>query len=209
MKKTLLAIFFLSVFIFAGCAGCSGEEERNAAVSSADEISSGEEEIKEPINRIAELLDYQETLEIFAEGTEAEILDVETGITYMVRRVTGGYNTIADVETLTWEDTSNLIETAGGEWNVRRRAVIVTVDGRKIAASIAPFEHSGSEDHPFGEIIDNRSGATGTGVNLDSIRGNGMVGVVDVYFFNSLIPGINRVDERHQEMVLKAYDFEG
>ncbi|MCL2426123.1 MAG: hypothetical protein FWD05_07275 [Oscillospiraceae bacterium] len=156
-----------------------------------------------------ELLDFREALEIFGEGIEADVLDIETGITYRVRRVIGGYNTLADVETMTLEDTNRLLETAGGEWNVRRRAVIVTIEGRHIAASIAPFPHSGSEDYPFGMIIDNRSGATGTGINLDSIRGNEMIGVVDIFFFNSMIPGINRVDERHQEMVLMAYDFEG
>jgi len=197
MKKIIL--FVACIFFIAGC----GENE----VEIENEIVSQIEENE--IERFSELLDYKEALEIFTEGMDAEILDIETGLTYKVRRVTGGYNTIADVETLTREDSANLIETAGGDWNIRTRAIIVTVGERRIAASIAPFEHSGSESHPFGEIIDNRSGATGTGVNLDSIRDNGMVGVVDVYFFNSLIPGINRVNERHQEMVLRAYDFEG
>ena len=155
-----------------------------------------------------ELLDSREALTIFAEGVEADVLDIETGTTYRVRRATGGYNTLADVETLTLENTQKLLETAGGEWNIRRRAVIVTVNGRRIAASISPFPHSGSEDHPFGVIIDNRSGATGRGINLDSIRGNGLIGVVDIYFFNSLVPGINRVDQRHQEMVLRAHRYE-
>ena len=153
------------------------------------------------------LLDFRDALEIFAEGVEAEVYDIETGITYRVRRVTGGYNTIADVETLTQADTDRLLETVDGEWNTRRRAVIVTVGETRIAASIIPFPHSGSEEHPFGMVIDNRNGGTGTGVNLDSIRGNGLVGVVDIYFFNSLTPGLNRVDQRSQEMVLAAYDF--
>ena len=197
MKKIFFSIFLCAI-IFSGC----------ASESTVDYIAPPEAEIPD-IVRISELLDFEEALEIFAEGMDAEVLDIETGITYMVRRVTGGYNTIADVETLTLEDTENLLYTAGGEWNVRRRAVIVTVGDRRIAASIAPWEHSGSEEHPFGEIIDNRSGATGTGINLDSIRGNGMIGVVVIFFFSSLVPGINRVCERHQEMVLMAYDFTG
>jgi hypothetical protein len=61
---------------------------------------------------------------------------------------------------------------------------------------------------PFGEIVDNRNGGTGRGINLNSIQGNGKVGVVDIFFFNSVIPGLNRVDERHQEMVLRAYAHE-
>lgn len=36
-----------------------------------------------------------------------------------------------------------------------------------------------------------------------------MNGVVDIYFYNSLVPGSNRVDERHQQMVLKAADSRG
>ncbi len=167
-----------------------------------------DESNKKTDNKFSKLTEYQEALDIFAEGVEAEILDIETGVTFKVRRVTGGFNTLADVETLTSEDTQKLLDSCGGIWNIKRRAVIVTIGDQKIAASIAPFEHSGSEEKPFGEIIDNRSGATGTGVNLDYIRDNGMVGVVDVYFFNSLIPGINRVDERHQEMVMKAYEYQ-
>ncbi|MCL1884985.1 MAG: hypothetical protein FWF81_14660 [Defluviitaleaceae bacterium] len=198
MKKVFF-VMSIFLFFFASC----GDD----AYEITPEI--GTYAIEEPRERFAELLDFQEALEVFTEGMEAEILDIETGITYRVRRVTGGYNTLADVETLTLQDTERLLETAGGEWNIRRRAVIVMAGERRIAASIAPFEHSGSEEHPFGEIIDNRSGGTGTGVNLNYIRGNGMVGVVDIFFFNSLIPGINRVDERHQEMVLRAYDFEG
>ena len=157
----------------------------------------------------AGLLDFREVLEIFGEGVEAYIYDIETGVIFQVRRVIGGFNTHADVETLTLEDTEKLLEVAGGYWNVRRRAVIVTIGEHSFAGSIAPFEHSGSEDHPFGEIIDNRSGSSGTGINLDSIRDNGMVGVVDIFFWNSLIPGINRVCERHQEMVLRAHEHEG
>lgn len=74
-----------------------------------------------------------------------------------------------DIETLTLNNTNKLLETSGGDWDVRKRAVVVTIGDRRIAGSIAPFPHSGSEDHPFGAIIDNRSGATGTGVNLDSM----------------------------------------
>jgi len=137
------------------------------------------------------------------------VRDVETGITYQVRRAIGGFNTLADVETLTPEDTERLLETAGGDWNIRRRAVIVYIGDYRIAASITPFQHLGCENSPFGEIVDNRSGSTGTGINLNYIQGNGMIGVVDIYFWNSLMPGINRPCERHQEMVLRAYQYEG
>lgn len=214
-KLIMLAAVALIAILLAGCGNSTPNSNADlpstSGVTNNDLPSYPNEDNNTPENdggMVIELLNFIEALEILTEGAEADVLDIETGITYRVRRVTGGYNTIADVETLTPEDTNNLLETAGGNWNVLRRAVIVTVDGRHIAASILPFPHSGSEDHPFGAIIDNRSGATGTGVNLDSIRGNEMIGVVDIFFFNSLTPGINRVDERHQEMVMRAYDYE-
>ncbi len=185
MKKNIL-LFTLIVLISSGC---------------------GEENIKkETVD--TQLIHYTEALELFEEGMEAEVLDIETGITYSVRRIEGGFDTLADVETLSLDDTDKLLETAGGDWNIIRRAVIVTVGEFQIAGSISPFAHSGDENYEYGQIIDNRSGSTGSGINLDSIRGNGMTGVVDIYFHNSLIPGVNRVDERHQEMVLEAYEYQ-
>lgn len=188
MKFNKLIITFLLMFVVIGC---QNDDNNNKIIKS---------NIK--------LIDYTEALNILKEDVEAEVLDIDTGIIYRVKRVTGGFNTLADVETLTAEDTNKLLETCGGEWNIRRIAVIITIGDNKIAASIAPFEHSGSEEKPYAEIIDNRSGSTGTGINLDSIRGNEMIGVVDIFFYNSLIPGVNRVDERHQEMVLKAAEYE-
>ena len=188
MNKKIIK-FILIVFTFLLVTGC------------------GDKKVIEESDK-AEIIDYKEALNILKEDTSASVLDIETGITYNVKRVVGGFNTLADVETVTKEDTDKLLKTAGGKWNIKRRAVIVTVDGKDIAASIAPFEHSGNEERPYGEIIDNRSGATGTGINLDSIKDNGMVGVVDIYFYNSLTPGVNKIDERHQEMVLKASEYE-
>lgn len=199
-KKFLpLVLFCLLVLFFAGC-GNGNAAYTIDSNDDAEEVRSG---------GYAELIHSEDALAIFTEGTTAVVRDIETGITFNVRRAIGGFNTLADVETLTLEDTNKLLETAGGDWNIRRRAVVVYVGDYRIAASIAPWQHLGSEDHPFGEIIDNRSGATGTGINLDYIRGNGMIGVVDIYFWNSLVPGINRPCERHQEMVLRAYQYEG
>lgn len=155
-----------------------------------------------------QLLDFREALELFEEGTYAEVYDIEMGLTFHVKRTTGGYNTLADVEPLTKQDTETILKIAGGDWNLNRRAVILTIEGVRIAASITPFPHFGCDDHPHGVFVDNRNGSTGPGINLNSIRDNGMTGVVDIYFFNSRMPGINRVDEAHQAMVLRAYEHE-
>ena len=153
------------------------------------------------------LTDYKEALNIFEEGTSAVLIDVLTGLEVNIRRVEGGFTTLADDEQVTAADTETLLSIAGGEWNNHRRSVIIKIDEVYMAASLSPFPHSGRDDKPFGEIVDNRSGNTGSGINLNSIRDNNINGVVDVYFFNSIVPGLNRIDERHQEKVLEASYF--
>lgn len=196
MKRNKKFIFILCFIVLSFCTfGC-------------EEQIVEEETDTENVENYDNLVDYLTALELFEEGMEALVYDIETGITYTVRRVVGGYTTLADVETVSAEDTALLLSTTEeGTWSIVRRAVIVTIGDTSLPASISVYEHSGSEDYEYGTIIDNRSGATGTGINLDSIRDNDMIGVVDIYFYNSLIPGINRIDERHQEMVIEAYDF--
>ncbi len=191
LKKIMLCCFLLILLT-----GCSDKEESQI---NNTEITGG---------GYAQLMQSVDVLELFEPGTEATVFDIETGETYTVRRAVGGYETLADVETVSSEDTAALISTAGGDWNVKRRAVIVTIGDVHIAASIAPLPHSGSEDVPYGEYVDLRNGATGPGINLDSIRDNDLIGVVDIYFYNSLIPVVARIDELHQSMVLKAYQYE-
>lgn len=154
------------------------------------------------------LIPYKKALTILKEGVTAKVTDVDTGISYMVRRTYGGFDTLADVEPLTMEDTQKMLETYGDALHTTRRAVIVTIDGMDMAASISAFAHSGREDAPFGDVVDNRSGGSGRGINLDGIRDNGIEGVVDIYFYNSLMPGLNRTDEMHQNMVLKAASYQ-
>lgn len=195
MKKNKFIYIFIILILFSFSFGCGEKTGKNNDVD------------KEKSENRSELLNYVEALKLFEEGVEAEVLDINNGNTFKIRRVIGGFNTIADIETMSLEDTEIMLEATDGKFSIIRRPVVVTIGDIKLPASIAPFEHSGSENHKFSEIIDNRSGATGTGINLDSIRGNGLIGVVDIYFYNSLIPGLNRIDERHQEMVLKAYDY--
>ncbi|MCL2212911.1 MAG: hypothetical protein FWB93_03675 [Oscillospiraceae bacterium] len=211
MKKIFATLVLLPlVFLFACSdappATTDNDQNQTYQPGKNDDIS---DDISRGQDPVIELLNVTEALEIFAEGVEAQVFDIETGIRFRIMRTTGGYNTLADVEPLTVADTENMLYIAGGTWNIRPRAVIVTVQGRHIAGSIMPFPHSGCDDNPHGVIVDNRNGATGRGINLNSIRDNGMTGVVDIYFFNSLIPGLNRINERHQEMVLEAYEFDG
>ncbi len=140
---------------------------------------------------------------IFYRGANAKVIDVYTDTSFNVRR-TYGYNH-ADVETLTTEDTNILKKIYSGQWSWARRAVIVVVNGRKIAASMAGMPHAGREDLP-GDIWVNdwRSSGYGPGYNLDKIKGNNMGGHFDIHFLNSRTHGTDRVDEAHQAMVYKA-----
>lgn len=141
---------------------------------------------------------------IFSIGKVASVTDVNTGLKLKVQRTYGTNH--ADVETLTSKDTEILRKIAGGTWNWIRRPAIVEVDGYKIAASITAMPHAGRDDKPANAIVNGRSGGYGRGENLDAVKGNGMDGHFDIHFLNSRTHGTNRVDEKHQEMVRKAYE---
>lgn len=139
---------------------------------------------------------------VFSIGSAARVIDVDTGTSFKIKR-TYGYNH-ADVETMTAEDTRILKEIAGG-FNWTRRAVIVEVGTRRLAASMAPMPHAGVDSKPANAQVSDRSGGYGTGDNLDAVKGNGMDGVFDIHFYNSRTHGSNKVDSNHQAMIQKAY----
>lgn len=128
-----------------------------------------------------ELIDWVNIDSIFPRYTNAQVTDVDTGISYTVYRM-GGHNH-ADVEPLTAADTAKMLQTYGGTWSWARRAVIVTVNGHKIAASTNGMPHG-----------------------QQTIYNNNMNGQVCIHFLNSRTHASNRVDEAHQAMVQKAYN---
>ncbi len=140
---------------------------------------------------------------ILAIGDTAKIIDVDTGLTFKVKR-TYGYNH-ADVETSTSSDTDIIKKIYGGDFSWSRRAVIVEVNGRRLAASLAAMPHAGVDSKPANDTVSGRSGGYGTGDNLDAVKGNGMDGVLDLHFNKSRTHGTNKVDSQHQAMIQKAY----
>ncbi|HHV71214.1 MAG TPA: LysM peptidoglycan-binding domain-containing protein [Clostridia bacterium] len=139
---------------------------------------------------------------IFPRDGIATITDLETGLSFQIRR-TGGYNH-ADCEPLSLQDTQIMKRIYGGNWSWNRRAVVVTVNGRRIAASMAGMPHAGRDDKPYGVNVSGRSGGYGTGTNLDKVKGNGMDGHFDLHFLGSKTHSSNKVDPNHQAMVRKA-----
>lgn len=149
-----------------------------------------------------ELLDWwSEASKIFKIGTAAKVTDIKTGKTFNIVRTYGGNH--ADCEAKTSADSKKIKEIWGG-WSWERRPVIVEVNGRKIAASIAAMPHAGVDGSPANKSISSRSGGYGRGANLDKIKNNGMSGVIDVHFLNSRTHGTNKVDSKHQAAVKAA-----
>ncbi len=136
--------------------------------------------------RVGEMIPWSEVNGIFSRGTTATVIDVDTGLTFKVRRLQGTYH--ADSEPLTADDTAVLSRLYGGSWSWSRRAVVVIVDGKQIAASINGMPH--------GE---------------DSISSNNFSGHICIHFLGSTTHGSSytksgkpTLDPQHQAMVRKA-----
>lgn len=141
----------------------------------------------------------------FEKGDIATVYDIETGLSFKAKR-TYGYNH-ADCEPATADDTAIMKKIYNGQWSWSRRAVIVTVNGRKIAASMAGMPHAGVESARADTYVGSRSGGYGRGANLDAVKGNMMSGHFDIHFLGSKTHGSNRVDTAHQLKVKEAAEW--
>jgi len=117
---------------------------------------------------------------IFPRGGTAWVTDVDTGLSFEVRRIQGRNH--ADCEPLTAQDTNIIMRSLyNGNWSWDRRAIIVTVGTRRIAASMNGMPHGN-----------------------DYIENNGMDGHFCIHFYGSRTHGSNSVDDGHQSLVRKA-----
>lgn len=142
---------------------------------------------------------------IFKIGSIATVYDITSGLSFKIKR-TYGHNH-ADCETLTTKDTNTLKKIYGGSFSWNRRAIILDVGGRKLAASMAGMPHAGLDSAGANKIVNSRSGGYGRGTNLDAVKNNGMNGVIDVHFYQSKTHGTNKVDSKHQAAVKKANEW--
>lgn len=138
----------------------------------------------------------------FARGETATVYDIKSGKSFKIKRTYGTNH--ADCETLTAEDTKIMKQIYGGQWSWERRPVIVTVNGKKIAASMAGMPHAGVDSEPANAYVSKRSGDYGAGTNLDTVKGNGMDGHFDIHFLNSKTHGTGKVNADHQNAVKEA-----
>lgn len=142
---------------------------------------------------------------IFSRGTVATVYDVETGLKFKVKRTFGTNH--ADVEPLTAEDTATMKKIYGGSWSWARRAIVVDVDGRNLAASMNGMPHAGLEKYPSLQYVSGRSGGYGSGTNYDEVKGNNFNGHFCIHFYKSRTHGSNKEDANHQAMVKKANEW--
>lgn len=115
---------------------------------------------------------------IFRRGDTAKVTDVNTRISFYMKRTGGSYH--ADCEPISKADANKIKQIWGG-WSWKRRAVIVEVNGARIAASMHGMPHA-----------------------YDFIANNGMQGHVCIHFYKSRTHIHNSQDPDHQAMVRKA-----
>jgi len=90
--------------------------------------------------RHGELLDWwTEARYVVPIGKEVTITDFATGRSFRVRHTMGGNH--ADAEPVTAQDAQIMKEIWGGAYSWTPRAILVSVDGRKLAAAMHSFPH--------------------------------------------------------------------
>jgi peptidoglycan DL-endopeptidase LytF len=115
---------------------------------------------------------------VFPIGKTAKVTDFATGKSFYIKRTIGANH--ADCETVTINDT-NIARSIWGGFSWTPRAVIVEIDGRKVAASMSFMPHE-----------------------RQYITNNGITGHFDVYFGNSTRHIDGRADASHQAQVERA-----
>lgn len=145
---------------------------------------------------------YGNVEKTFPRGGTATIYDIKTGLSFNVKRTYGTNH--ADCETITTKDTAIMKKIYNGVWSWERRAIIISVDGLKIAASMTGLPHAGLDKYTANKGVSSRSGGFGRGTNLDAVKGNNMNGHFDIHFYKSRNHYNNKIDPKHQALVKEA-----
>jgi peptidoglycan DL-endopeptidase LytF len=130
-----------------------------------------------PGPQFGEYLDWWTEAEyLFPIGKIAKVRDFVTGRVYTVKRTIGAFH--ADCEPLTATDAAIMKSLWGGAYSWVPRSVVITVDNRKIAASIASMPHG-----------------------IQYIDNNNFNGHFDMHFKNSTRHKDNAIDPGHQAKI--------
>ncbi len=132
-------------------------------------------------NGRVELLSWSDMCkDVLPRGTEIVVVDVDTGLSFKAKRLSGTFH--SDTDPLTKEDTKVFKQIYGGRWSWTRRAIWVKIDDRYFAASMNGMPHANSH-----------------------IPHNGFPGHFCIHFMNSRVHQTKRACPVHQSMIVKAY----
>ncbi|WP_282199735.1 hypothetical protein [Collibacillus ludicampi] len=126
-----------------------------------------------------EAIPWTSVKEIFPRMGFAQVIDLETGLNFTVQRRAGNYH--ADVQPVTQDDTRIMKEIYNGKWSWKRRAILVKVKDKVIAASMNGMPH-------------------GAG----AIKGNNFPGHFCIHFEGSTTHRLRKHDLSHNLMIRKA-----
>ncbi len=133
------------------------------------------------VNGHVELIDwFNGGSELYSRYTEATVIDVETGLSFHVRRFGGQYH--GDSEPLTAEDTEIMKQIVGGAWTWDRHAIWLKIGERYIAASMNGMPHMASPT-----------------------AGNNFPGHFCVHFLHSKVHETGQECTKHQAEVIEAF----
>jgi hypothetical protein len=135
--------------------------------------------VKESGVAYGEYIGWEEADKIFLRRGKACITDVDTGRSFYVVRLGGSLH--ADVEPFSAVDTAEMKSIMGGAWSWKRRAALLTVEGRTLACSINGMPHGPGR-----------------------IGNNNFPGHFCVHFKDSRLHVTRREDPAHSLMVIKA-----
>lgn len=126
-----------------------------------------------------EMVSWEEANTLMPRKAILTIIDLETGLRFNAQRRAGSQH--ADVQPLTKSDTIIMSNVYNGKWSWQRRAILIEVNGRTLAASMNGMPHGG-----------------------DGIPDNGFSGHFCIHFNKSRTHGKGNVDLGHQLMAAKA-----
>jgi peptidoglycan hydrolase-like protein with peptidoglycan-binding domain len=155
-----------------------------------------------PGPQYGELLDWwTEAQYVLSFNAAFTVTDFATGTSFKAMRTFGANH--ADCEPLTAQDTA-AIRSLWDKYHTSywtARPVIISINGRRLAASMTAAFHAGLDSAPNGAYVNNRSGDYGYGQNFDAIKGNGADGHFDIHFLNSTTHKDGTVNSAHQANV--------
>lgn len=126
-----------------------------------------------------ELVGWDEVRGLLSAGSTYTITDYNTGVSFTMAFVGGDGH--AEMECTDAYNSGVYKETFGGEYNYSKRAVVVTINGRHIAASLSGWPHG-----------------------TDQYAANEMSGHTCLFFDGSLSHVGNLPDAEHMELVYTA-----